>query len=90
MQIPFVGDAYLGRSTSVDTSRSINFYPEVGFTKNPRTPIAMIGTSGTQLWKRLGTGAIRGMYRFGECLFAVSGTKLYRVDTAGTVLEGLS
>lgn len=83
MQIPFVGPTYNGRSFAVDSSRSINFFPEINQESNKAS--ALIGTSGTRLWKRFGTKPIRAMYRFANYLFVVCGTELFRVDNKGSV-----
>lgn len=88
MQIPFIGPTYTGRSRSIDASRAVNFYVEVSSGgDNAASPVSLIGTSGTLLWKRIGANPIRAMYRFGGYLFIVSGTTLYRVDSDETITE---
>lgn len=81
MQIPFVGPTYNGRSNSIDSSRSVNFYVEMD--RNNSNPVAMIGTPGTSLWKRVGSEPIRALYKFGDYLYVVSGSSFYRVDSSG-------
>lgn len=83
MQIPFVGGAYLGRSTAIDTSQSINFFVEMSADQTAKAPLSLVGTCGVKLWQRFGTAPIRGLYRFGGYLFVVCGTALYRVDVDG-------
>lgn len=83
MQIPFVGSTYLGRSLGIDSSRSINFFLETT-SSEAKSPVALVGTSGTTLWERFGTDPIRAMYRFGGYLFVVCGTTMYRIDSTGT------
>lgn len=85
MQIPFVGGAYLGRSSAIDTSRSINFFVEMSGDAAAKTPASLVGTCGVQLWKRFGTSPVRGLYRFGGYLFVVCGSTVYRIDSDGNV-----
>ena len=80
MQIPFVGPTYNGRSKEVNSSRSINFFVEPSQDGASKSQMALIGTAGTKLWKRMGNSPIRAMYRFGGYLFVVSGTEVYRLD----------
>ncbi len=82
MQIPFVGATYNGRSPRIDSSRCINFYPELSSSQDSATPVALIGTPGVVQRAYLGTSPIRGMYSFGGYLFVVSGNNLYRLDTS--------
>jgi hypothetical protein len=84
MQIPFVGSTYCGRSKSIDSSRSINFFVELSSNPESSIPTSLIGTAGTKLWRRLGTDPIRGLYRFGDYLFVITGTNFYRIDNSGT------
>jgi len=77
MQIPFVGPTYAGRSKNISASRSVNFFPEIS---NPESVVALIGSPGTSLWKRVSDSPIRALYKFGDYLFAVSGSGFYRID----------
>lgn len=80
MQIPFINVGYQGRSSDINTSRTINCFIELE-DQSSKTPLALIGTPGTSLWKRVGSSPMRAMYRFGGYLFMVSGATLYRVDS---------
>jgi len=88
MNIPFVGPTYNGRSSNIDASRSVNFYPEMN-PADSKSVIALIGTPGTVLWAQVGASPVRGMHVFGGLLYVVAGGKLYSVDSAGAVSQVL-
>lgn len=92
MNIPFVGPTYNGRSSNIDASRSVNFYPET----NPagaKSVIALVNTPGTLLWAQVGESPVRGMHVFNDphtgapLLYVVAGGKLYFVDARGVVSQ---
>ncbi len=88
MNIPFVGPTYAGRSSNIDASRSVNFYPET----NPggaKSVIALVNTPGTVLWTQAGPSPVRGMHVFAGQLYVVAGGKLYSVDARGVVSGSL-
>ena len=88
MNIPFIGPTYNSRSSNIDASRSVNFYPET----NPidaKSVIALINTPGTALWAQVGPSPVRGMHVLGNLLYVVAGGKLYAVDGAGVVSAAL-
>lgn len=82
MQIPFIGQTYNGRSKNIAADRSINFYPEIG-PDDSKSPFALIGTPGTQLFCNIGDEPIRGMAVFNDTMFVVMGASLYSVDRFG-------
>lgn len=85
MKIPFFSAAYSGRSTNFESSRHINFFAEVSpDPNNARTPIALFGTMGAEVWASVGSSPIRGMWVFNEVLYIVSGAGLYGI-TPGIV-----
>lgn len=84
MRIPFVGPTYAGRSSNIDSSRCINFFPELG-SPDSKSVSALIGTFGTSLFCNAGTGPIRGTRPFNGGLFFVRGSSLYSVDISGVV-----
>ncbi len=88
MIIPFVGPTYNSRSSNIDASRSVNFYPETN-PANAKSVTALVNTPGTALWAQAGTSPVRGMHVFGGLLYVVAGGKLYSVDAAGTVSQDL-
>lgn len=84
MQIPFCGPTYSGRSTNIDPSRSINFFPEVAPTNDNKAQIALIGTPGAHTFLEFSGGSIRlSRVVNGRC-FVIAGSALYEVYNNGT------
>ena len=85
--IPFVGPAYDGRSTNINSSKCINWYLEI----NPEgslSPSALIPTPGLEEWVDLGTDAmVRGLWTDGTLLHAVSGSDYFTITTGGTATD---
>jgi len=88
MNIPFVGPTYNSRSSNIDCSRSVNFYPEIN-RADAKSVIALINTPGTALWATLGGSPVRGMHVFGGLLYVVSGGILYSISPTGAVSSPL-
>jgi hypothetical protein len=88
MQIPFVGPTYNSRSSNIDASRSVNFYPEMN-PADSKSVMALIGTPGTNLFEQLPTSPVRGMHVFGALMYVVAGNTLYSVTIAGSVSAAL-
>ena len=84
MNIPFVGPTYNSRSSNIDASRSVNFYPEMN-PADSKSVIALVNTPGTVLWAQVGPFPVRGMHLFGGLLYVVAGGKLYSIDSTGAV-----
>ena len=76
MKIPFLGPTYNGRSRSIDTSRCINFFPEL----NTDGSLSLIGTPGVNSVAYLGNPSIRGIYTFNNMLYCICGNMLYSLD----------
>lgn len=81
MKVPFIGGAYAGRSSNVNAERCLNFYFEAG--PNP----SLVGTPGLTLRLTLSYGPIRGLKEFGDCLYAVAGPYVYKIDSAHNVIS---
>ena len=86
-KIPFVGPAYDGRSTNINSQKCVNWYLE----KSPEgslSPSALIPTPGLEEWLDLGTDAgIRGLWPVGNLLHAVSGSDYFTVTGDGTATD---
>lgn len=82
-KLDLLGAGYLGRSQRLDASRMVNLYPEMG-AQSGEPPTALIGTPGTKLFVRTGSGVIRGQHVFNGVMYIVSGNALYSVATDGT------
>ena len=87
MQIPFLGPSYQGRSSNIDASRCVNFFPEISSNPNTKSPINLIGTPGTKPFATIGADVIRCMHVFSGLLYVVCGTGLYVVDSTGTTVS---
>ncbi len=77
MKLPFLGPTYNGRSRSINTSRCINFFPEI----SPSGDMSLIGTPGVKSVAFLGTLPIRGVYSFNNMLYCICGNMLYSLDS---------
>ena len=83
-----IGQTTEGRSTKIDSGRSINFYPEVDPNPQAKSQISLIGTWGSVLAVDTKISApVRGAYSFAEFLFLVCGDSFLKWD--GTTLTTL-
>lgn len=92
MQIPFCGPTYQGRSSNIDASRAVNFYPELPGTPDNKSQIVMAGTPGVKAWA-MGIGgfstAVRGLHTFNGVLYGVVYNKLYSFNSSGVASAAL-
>lgn len=81
-KINIIGPGYVGRSANVNTSRCINFYPEL---KSPdsKDVAALIGTPGLSLFSNTNLNPIRGLHVFNGLLYLIAADKLYSIDGSG-------
>jgi hypothetical protein len=86
MKTPLLGASYVARSVNAADNRMVNLFPEV-VPEGGKEKGWLQRAPGMSLRTRIGTGPIRGLWAFGEFLYAVSGTKLYRLTTAFSALE---
>ncbi len=84
MHLPICGAGYLGVSSNLDASRSVNLYPEIS-PRDAKDVIALLGTPGTAPWAGFGSGVVRGTHVFGGLLYVVIGGKLYSLTAAGVM-----
>lgn len=90
MQIPgFLGPTYPGRSTSFESDRTINWFPELTDNKGAKSVIALVGTPGLRKACTAGAGPIRGSHTFNGYLYVVSGPNLYRMGATEAVSASL-
>lgn len=89
MRTPFLGPAYIGRSTDIVDSQLINLFPELIETKNGKEIGSFYMTPGLRLLATCGTGPIRGEKAMGYLLYVVSGNQVYSVTSSwGVTLIG--
>jgi hypothetical protein len=86
MKIGLVGGSYQERSLPFDAQRSVNLYPVLD--KEGKEVSALYGTPGLDTFSTAGVGSVRGcLQATNGRAFAVSGSKLYEVNSAGTSTE---
>jgi hypothetical protein len=83
MKTPILGSTYVARSTNAACSRMVNLFPEV-IPEGGKEPGFLQRCPGLRLLTTIGSGPIRGVWAYGGYGFVVSGSELYRVDTAYT------
>ena len=83
MQTPILGSAYVARSVNAADSRMVNLFPEVlPEDAGGKTSAFLQRAPGLRSLATIGTGPIRGLHSYGDYMYVVSGTTLYRVDTS--------
>ena len=80
-----VGPTYALSSPNLDSQRSINLYTEVVESGTGKSKLALRGTPGIHTWATLPTAPVRGLWAGEDRLFAVGGSVLYEVSSAGMV-----
>lgn len=86
MKIGLVGATKQAWSLPFDAQRTVNLYPE--FDQDGKEATALYGTPGLSLFATAGNGAIRGLFSAANGRsFAVSGSKLYEIDSGGGATE---
>jgi len=86
MKTPILGAAYVARSVNAAANRCINLFPEV-VPEGGKEPSFLQRCPGLELTAIVGTGPIRGVWKFGDFLYVASGGKLYRVDGNYAITE---
>jgi hypothetical protein len=81
MQTPLLGQAYVARSINAADSRMINLYPEATPAPDGKDSGFLNRAPGLRKLANVGTGPIRGLWTYGGYGYAVSGSKLYKIDT---------
>ena len=83
MKTPILGSAYVARSVNAADNRMVNLFPEV-VPEGGKEPAFLQRAPGLSLLATLGTGPIRGLWQFGNFLYAVSGSTLYQINSSWT------
>jgi hypothetical protein len=79
MKSPILGSSYVARSTNAADNKMINLFPEV-VPEGGKEPAFLNRAPGLRLVATVGTGPVRGMLEYGQWLYVVSGSQLYKVD----------
>ena len=82
MRIRFATQSYRSTARKLSAQRCANMYTERQ-SADAKTDIAVLSCPGILDFATCGTGPLRGMWEFGDFVYAVSGTTLYRVDDQG-------
>jgi hypothetical protein len=86
MQTPILGQAYVARSVNAADNRMVNLYPEPLPTPEGKTSGFLNRAPGLRKLATVGTGPIRGLWAYGDYGYAVSGNRLYQIDSTWNVL----
>ena len=86
MKSPILGSAYTARSVNAADNRMINLYPEM-VPEGGKEPAFLQRAPGLRFLANVGNGPVRGLWTFGAYGYAVSGSKLYQIDSAWNVVE---
>ena len=81
MKTPILGQSYVARSVNAADSRMVNLYPEATPAPEGMEPAYLNRAPGLRKLGVVGTGPIRGLWSYGDYMYVVSGSKLYRVDS---------
>lgn len=84
MKTPILGSSYVARSVNAADARMVNLFPEV-VPEGGKEPAFLQRCPGLALLATIGSGPIRGVWAFSSVstvAFVVSGTELYKIDTA--------
>lgn len=82
MQTPILGQSYVARSVNAADSRMVNLYPEATPAPEGKDAGFLNRAPGLRKLATVGTGPIRGLWSYGGYGYAVSGSKLYQIDTS--------
>ena len=86
MKIGLVGGSYQQRSLPFNAQRTVNLFPIKD--EGGKEVSALYGTAGKRLFANIGLGPIRQEFTSANGrFFAVSGSKLYEVDSLGSGVE---
>ena len=83
MEIPFIGGAYEGRSKNINAQVCQNLFHVID-NAGGKSVMALMGVPGAVSWFSAGgTDEVRGFCLWDSYLYAVVGSTLYRITTAG-------
>ena len=80
MKSPILGSGYVARSVNAADNRMVNIFPEI-VPEGGKEPAFLQRAPGLRQLVQLPTGPVRGLWTYGDYGYAVSGNKLYRIDT---------
>ena len=80
MKTPILGSTYVARSVNAADSRMVNLFPEI-VPEAGKEPAFLQRAPGLRKLNEVGDGPIRGLWTLGDNMYAVSGDKLYKLDS---------
>ena len=88
MKTPILGSAYVTRSVNAADARMVNLFPEI-IPEAGKEPAFLQRAPGLTPLLTLGLGVdeVRGLWAYGDFMYAVCGNKLYKIDSAYAVTE---
>jgi hypothetical protein len=86
MKTPILGSTYVARSVNAADARMVNLFPEI-IPEGGKEPAFLNRAPGLVLKLSVGDGPIRGLWSYGNNMYAVSKNKLYKVDSAYNITE---
>lgn len=81
MRIPLVGPSYNVASVNISGQRTVNWILQQA-EQGAKTPTALLPTPGKLLRCTAGNGPVRALFSFNNVGYAVSGSAVYRFDSA--------
>ena len=79
MKTPILGSSYVLRSPNAADSRMVNLYPEI-VPEGGKEAAWLQRAPGLRTLTQLPNGPVRGLWQYGDFGYAVSGSRLYRID----------
>ena len=84
-RLPFIPNSYTGRSTTFESQRLINLYPELSTGPNQRGVGMLIGVPGKRLFSSGLSSPVRGAITLAGVLYTVESNKLVSIAADGSV-----
>ncbi len=81
MKTPILGQSYVARSVNAADARMVNLFPETVPSPDGKVSAFLNRAPGLRRLANVGTGPVRGLWAYGGYLYAVSGARLYRIDS---------
>ena len=86
MKSPILGSFSQVRSVNAADNRMINIFPEI-VPEGGKEPAFLQRAPGLRFLANVGSGPVRGLWTFGGYGYAVSGNKLYKINSTWSVTE---
>jgi hypothetical protein len=81
MKTPILGSTYVARSMNAADARMVNLFPEI-VPEGGKEPAFLQRAPGLRLLANIGLGPIRGLWSYGNFMYVVSGSQLYKINSS--------